>query len=243
MEQSSSSKWSILVGRMACENPVQSVGFPPRRCMTCKGCLRYRSWLWTSRARLEGLAFRHRLFFTLTFRGNQWVKNEALAYGEVKKWLVKLRRKQGRLLRYVAFSEHGSRKGRLHFHVLVFSEEKWKRDEYRAAKVLFGHGFVHVKIGNDALAAYAAKYATKTRGRVRASQGFGTKYFVDRVHVPGLAAARENPLVKAVVAEFGPSKISIRYNKVSLRIVRPLVEQHEREEREKHIRSLPPAEA
>ncbi len=215
--------------RMDCLNPIKAVGFPDRRCMVCVGCQRYRSWLWTSRARLEALALPHQLFFTLTFRSNKVVRgDEAVAYEEVKKWLKVLRKRQDRLLRYVAFSEKGSSGGRLHFHVLIYSPVKWSRDDYRGARMLWKHGITHVKVASDAMAAYAAKYATKTRGRVRASQGFGTKYF-SRVYSQELAKAKLDPVVSAVLKEFPRSAVRLTFPKCSRAVVAPLRERYEAE--------------
>lgn len=167
-----------------CAHAAGAGGFA---CRKCPSCLRLRSWNWQRRAENE---FRsHSVCWWLTLS----LRRSTDQYDQVQKWLKRMR-KAGKELRYMIVEEHGEKRGRRHWHCLIFSNDLtrrslwgWKRGQVRKAKLLSNLPPVQ----RSKVFRYVAKYATKTaengRRAIRASIGFGNRVFA--IHRVGGALA------------------------------------------------------
>lgn len=146
-----------------CQSPES--GRFAHRCRKCKACLARRSREWTARARHEWFSHQKVWWITLTYRGSV-----PMFYKEVQKWLKRVRATTPSSMRYMISEETGERRGRLHWHVLLFcGTSVTKRSLTRQWK----HGFSKCVLAKTAgVLKYVSKYASKV-GRLRASVGFG----------------------------------------------------------------------
>lgn len=135
------------------------------RCRTCRSCANYKRWHWIQRAKIERSKWLKCWFVTLTFR------NAATAsYAAVQRYLKRTRKGSKGPLAYLATEEYGSRQGRYHVHLLVFSNTA----TWRELSGKWVDGFVHARLARgEGAFSYVAKYIAKQSGRVRASVRFG----------------------------------------------------------------------
>lgn len=150
-----------------CDNPLLlSSGEVP--CRNCKQCRRAYVWDWVGRNTAESVTSVTSFFVTLTY-GNSYVygvESEAAAswldYSHVQKFLKRLRI-SGTKCRYFVVGEYGTKKGRAHWHALLYFQRKMSCSD---AQVLlekhWGHGFCNVKAFNERSAPYCCKYLQKT---------------------------------------------------------------------------------
>lgn len=121
---------------MLCKNPLQLKGNPyDIGCGQCMHCRVNRSRKWVSRMMLERLCHSEAAFVTLTISDEHLSQN--LKKEELSDFLKRLRGYlQGRVIRYFAVGEYGSRTGRPHYHLIVFGlsptegeivEKAWKK--------------------------------------------------------------------------------------------------------------------
>lgn len=154
-----------------CLNPVKinDVEVPCQQCWQCKQN-RVRDWV--GRCIAETKTSARSTVMTLTYgqspkldaSDNDWHATR-LVYDDVKKYL-KLLRYHGYPVRYFAVGENGSRKGRAHWHIILF----WQSD--KMPKLNFGvrfdhkpfwpHGFAWAENADAAAIRYCMKYITKT---------------------------------------------------------------------------------
>lgn len=139
-----------------------------RECRQCVGCLRLRSARWVARARHEWFSHDKVWWITLTYAGEA-----EIGYTEVQKWLKRLRKTCS--LRFVVSEERGEKRGRLHFHVLLFCSKAVTK---RMLQAQWSFGFSKVVLARTIGAVrYMSKYLAKgvgdEVGRIRASVGFG----------------------------------------------------------------------
>lgn len=183
-----------------CSNPLQKDGvvFGCGRCNQCIG-LRYSDWV--ARAMMERATSENVFACTLTY--NSEPQNEAAAqmfrYSDIVLFMVRLRRamtyKFGySAVRFIVAGEEGSRRGRVHWHMILFANGsilslgKWQapwgpvslpseiitppgsKGRNREWS-LWPHGFVVVQEPDEAGVRYALKYALKDQFRVDKSEG------------------------------------------------------------------------
>lgn len=123
----------------------------------------------------------------------------SLHYEDVQKYLKRIR-KAGHRVRYIVAGEYGDRKGRAHWHILLFWQDgrperfKWKN---KRGNWLYGnewqdefwhHGHVNYQPFNEAAAKYVCKYLLKpqnceaarsTKFRYSAKPGIGFNWICD----------------------------------------------------------------
>lgn len=166
-------------------------------CRKCKKCLQFRQMRWRERAMFEISESPRTWVVTLTFspvhlaglfmrlhefKGTLNQKVDAACYGEVQKYIKRLR-KAGHELRYFAVFEgeyeahqsdgSASKLHRAHYHLMLHEKNRpisWRQitDHWRRGS------FSHAKLaGSSAAASYVTKYLTKSGGRIRASFRYG----------------------------------------------------------------------
>lgn len=97
------------------------------RCQKCWQCKEHRVDNWVGRCIAESRVAAESAFITLTYgrdeHGNEsHVRSSVLTYSDVQKY-IKTLRKRGLRFRYLVCGEIGSKKGRTHWHLLVFFED------------------------------------------------------------------------------------------------------------------------
>lgn len=161
------------------------VGFP---CGKCPVCLQKRANEWALRISLEGRMHNDLAFVTLTYSPEKLYDN-ALIPSHLSSFMKRLRTYaqrsgfQGKI-RFFGVGEYGEKRGRPHFHLVLFGLPKlfWNciRDAWTGSIV-----DVQTPRSRDAVASYVAGYVVKklyTSSKVvmRQSQGLA-RDFIDRV--------------------------------------------------------------
>lgn len=104
------------------------------------------------------------LFVTLTYDNERLPKNKAESLKYTQKWLKRLRKKHGKL-RYFLVTERGSKRGRLHHHLILWSEELIKLkplERWRTMHKLWGEMRLDVQeVRTKHAFLYTAKYILK----------------------------------------------------------------------------------
>jgi hypothetical protein len=130
--------------------------------------MKARRWRWYFRCLTEINTWPRAWFVTLTFRSIP--ENP---YREVQLWLKRLRKTYKESIRYIVAQEHGTKNGRIHYHLLLFGQQSLKR---RTIEDPWKSGFSNAKLATPDSAAYVTKYLMKSNARVRASAHFGKGY-------------------------------------------------------------------
>lgn len=161
------------------------VGFP---CGKCPVCLQKRANEWSLRISLEARDYEHLAFVTLTYSPDKLYSYELIP-SHLSSFMKRLRTYAERLgfdgkVRFYGVGEYGEKRGRPHFHVVIFGlpPRFWK-----AIKEAWRGSIVDIQIprSSDAVASYVAGYVVKklyTESKIvmRMSQGLG-RSFVDKL--------------------------------------------------------------
>ena len=146
-------------------------------CGVCEPCLFDYSDTWKTHATLEALMWKNSLFLTLTYNEKNltYIENEpSLYYKHVQEFQRKFRRAFGEC-KFMNAGEYGERKGRPHFHVIVFGNfpEIFKGKQVGVGKRgdpcylsqqftnLWGHGTAYTGDVEPATIGYVADYGLK----------------------------------------------------------------------------------
>lgn len=162
------------------------VGFP---CGKCPVCLQKRANEWSLRISLESREYEHLAFVTLTYSPEKLYSFELIP-SHLSSFVKRLRTYAERLgfdgkIRFYGVGEYGEKKGRPHFHVILFGlpPRFWQaiRDAWRGSIV-----DIQIPRSSEAVASYVAGYVVKklyTQARIvmRMSQGLG-RDFVDKLN-------------------------------------------------------------
>lgn len=106
-----------------CKNPQQLPDGTLIGCRYCKQCRGRRVLDWSGRCIAESKTSKAASVVTLTYGGGDTVRAAVLFYSDVQK-LFKRLRKAGYPLKYLVVGEHGSEKGRSHWHVIIYWLDK-----------------------------------------------------------------------------------------------------------------------
>lgn len=170
------------------------------RCRRCPACLRYRSWLWRSRAMIEINLSPRTWFGTLTLspeahyrygliaataaarRGEDFeaLDDEArfrerhvAISKEITKYLKRVRERSSAILRYLLVAE-AHKSGLPHYHLLVHEVLPDRPVRKALLERQWHDGFSRYKLADHGSASYVAKYLSKSAlARVRASVKYG----------------------------------------------------------------------
>lgn len=173
-------------------------------CHCCWQCRADKVRNWVGKAMCEAQTSAAVDFVTLTYcdvksKAARWVKQpvesekyKRLDYTDVQKYLKRIR-KAGYKVRYIVAGEYGEQKGRAHWHILLFWQDK--RPPRRAMHgnewqdQFWRHGHVNYQRFDEAAARYVAKYllkwdtvkepTRKTVFRYSARPGIGFKWICD----------------------------------------------------------------
>ena len=167
------------------------------RCGVCKECRQRRQALWVGRMLLEQREHQAMHFVTLTY-GDDHVVDLETGYRDVQLFLKKLRKRlSDHRFRFFCCGEHGSKYGRPHWHIVLFTDLQqlralpgkdgvtWDTLGLPPPKFirpvdlvteLWGRGYTKTeRIIDDVKLRYVTKYMVKepTRARFTYSQGLG----------------------------------------------------------------------
>lgn len=111
-----------------CLEPLHLRDGTQARCRKCWQCKRDRIDGWVGRCIAESRTSAQAIFITLTYgrdeNGNEsHERSSILTYTDVQKF-IKNMRKRGIRFRYIVVGEVGSKKGRTHWHIIIFLKEK-----------------------------------------------------------------------------------------------------------------------
>lgn len=139
----------------------------PVPCRKCRPCLQQRAAEWVTRIYWE---WAHHVgptpvFVTFTYSDR---RRDCVTYRDVQLFMKRLRAKHGRL-RFACVREFGSKKGRKHYHAIIFpSFEMWchakqRRQALRAEfEAIWGIGFLFIKKMHKNSVPYLCKYLVKS---------------------------------------------------------------------------------
>lgn len=111
-----------------CLSPLHLSDGTQARCRKCWQCTEHRVDGWVGRCIAESRTSVQSVFITLTYgrdeEGNEsHARSSILTYSDVQKYFKTLR-KRGLKFRYLVVGEIGSLKGRTHWHICIFFQEK-----------------------------------------------------------------------------------------------------------------------
>lgn len=170
------------------------------RCRRCPACLRFRSWVWRSRAEIETRLAPRSWFGTLTLSPEAQYKHglraaQAAARNgddfeelepeaqfrlrhnsiskEVTKYLKRIRERSGAVLRYFLVAE-AHKSGLPHYHLMLHEVFIDRPVRKALLERQWREGYASYKLADTATASYVAKYLSKSNmARVRASIRYG----------------------------------------------------------------------
>lgn len=161
------------------------VGFP---CGKCPVCLQKRANEWSLRISLESRMHEDLAFVTLTYSPEALYSNELIP-SHLSSFMKRLRRYADRMgfigkIRFYGVGEYGEKRGRPHFHVVLFGlpQRFWHciKDAWRGSIV-----DIQKPRTIDAVASYVAGYVVKklyTDAKIVSRQSLGIgKAFIDKV--------------------------------------------------------------
>lgn len=161
------------------------VGFP---CGKCPVCLQKRANEWSLRISLESRMHEDLAFVTLTYSPEALYSNELIP-SHLSSFMKRLRRYSERMgfdgkIRFYGVGEYGEKRGRPHFHVVLFGlpQRFWHciKDAWRGSIV-----DIQKPRTIDAVASYVAGYVVKklyTDAKIVSRQSLGIgKAFIDKV--------------------------------------------------------------
>ena len=135
------------------------------QCRNCDECLAHRKRHWIGRMLAEEQTCHSVWFMTLTYAGGY--ENDAayvIDYTHVQKLFKRLRR-AGHRFKYVAVGEHGTAKGRAHFHIMMFWQNEPPKPEWDTQWAWefwpYGHTNVQKPRSNQGCAVYLMDYMNK----------------------------------------------------------------------------------
>lgn len=165
-----------------CSDP-RKFGDVVTACRSCNECLNARKNTWVARAMAETSTSKSALIFTLTYADDTHERRKSarfFRYNDVRNFLASLRsalRYAGKSdkVRFMVVGEQGSKKGRVHWHGILWSDEdltalgsfrfkgKIAPVEYRKRLdwSMWPHGFVQLDVANQQSIAYCLKYILK----------------------------------------------------------------------------------
>lgn len=159
---------------------LYGVSFPPNywinvSCGNCLGCQKRKFFGYRMRLLYELNKYPNSIFVTLTFDNPSLSRFKDNPNRSLCLFLDRFRKKYGRQVRHWFVAEYGSKRGRLHYHGILFNCNLGNDD----LQGLWKYGNTFVGYANEVTAKYIVKYLTKqdTKGiappRVLSSKGIG----------------------------------------------------------------------
>lgn len=144
-------------------------------CRKCDNCLKKRRYYWHGRLYAEFMEHSKSCVLTLTYAKAP----DRYDYRDIQLWMKRVRSVFPSLrIKYYVTGERGEKKGRVHWHVLLFgiSLDDFKilpRLRLPGDTVQWPHGLIFADYCTPASIGYVTKYLTKSDGFSRMSQGLG----------------------------------------------------------------------
>lgn len=161
----------------------------PFPCKQCWQCRQNRINDYTGRCLAEAAYSDWTVALTLTYR-DQWDKSHEELHKEHFQDFIRAIRRRGYLVRYLVAGEYGERKGRAHFHCIIFGkgkrfELKHRQRDWWHEVWPFGHIFADWVIDQKAVQ-YVTKYIVPQKGQKEGwfscskKPALGMEYFLDK---------------------------------------------------------------
>lgn len=174
-------------------------------CGKCLACQSQKSTEWSMRCLHESIYYdygRNAMFITLTYDNEYLPDNYSLDVRDLQLFFKRLRRRldkkefNGLKIKYFACGEYGTRRGRPHYHAIIFGLKYNNEIHKKLISDCWQKGFSYIGNVTDASVKYVAKYLSKAEqmfynkkdyfnmtGRVRpfrlVSQGIGKRWLLD----------------------------------------------------------------
>lgn len=188
-------------------------------CGRCPNCLKRRVDGWAYRLKYHMRTVKHAYFLTLTYADGQCKRSDNgflnLCPDDFRKYIKRIRKRLGDnkhtpfndRVKYVVTGEYGSRRGRPHYHAIVFNVP------FEVLMKEWPHGIVDVRDVNSSRIAYVFKYTQKARIRklthdrddripeyINYSQGLG-KQFLTPLNILYHVVNIDNPTITLETGE------------------------------------------
>lgn len=162
---------------------LYGVGFPPNYwikipCGNCLDCQKRKFRDYRMRLLYELQQYPNSIFITLTFDNPSLSRFADNPNKSITLFLDRIRKKYGHQVRHWIVAEYGKKRGRLHYHGILFNIDIGNDELFNFWK----YGNTFVGYANEATAKYIVKYLTKqdTKGilppRVISSKGIGSSW-------------------------------------------------------------------
>lgn len=171
--------------RPVCDQPLILKDGTEVGCRRCKQCKANYVTDWVGRCIAEGEVSAAVSSVTLTYR-DRGMRSDLLTYSDFKSFVRRLRR-GGYPVRFVAAGEYGSKKGRAHWHAILFWRGRVPLHPIRRnfEQTHWPHGFSFWDESNVSALRYVCKYIMKADGDGNAQALFrmskypplGSEYF------------------------------------------------------------------
>lgn len=169
-------------------------------CRQCIGCRLERSRQWAIRCVHEMKQHEKNCWLTLTYAPEHLPPGGTLVKRDVQLFMKRLRKRYGQGIRYYYCGEYGEKRGRPHYHIMLFGHdfedrEPWKQthdgfalDTSEELSELWEDGIACVSDATFETAAYTARYITKKVLGKKASVHYEglTPEFTDMSRRPGI---------------------------------------------------------
>lgn len=127
-------------------------------CGQCMACRMTRVTEWVVRCMHERASWKSSSFVTLTYRDGELPADNSLDKGEFTKFWKRLRKRLGKPLRYYGCGEYGEKKGRPHYHAIIFGIPP---SQVSLVELAWGHGHVDAGYVTAESVRYTVDYITK----------------------------------------------------------------------------------
>lgn len=153
-------------------------------CGYCIGCRLEKSRQWAMRCMHEASLHERNCFITLTFNQEALTKRGTLSVlkRDFQLFIKRLRKKYGKNIRYLHCGEYGTKRGRPHYHALLFGFDfpdkvPWRNNLWRSKELeeLWQYGYCSIGKLTFESAAYVARYVVKKR------YGAGSEKFYEQL--------------------------------------------------------------
>lgn len=162
---------------------IYGVRFPPNYwikvpCGNCLDCQKRKFRDYRMRLLYELQQYPNSIFVTLTFDNPSLIRFSDNPNKAIRLFLDRIRKKYGQQVRHWFVAEFGKKRGRLHYHGILFNIDIGNDELFQ----LWKYGNTFVGYANEATAKYIVKYLTKqdTKGiyppRVITSKGIGSSW-------------------------------------------------------------------
>lgn len=170
-----------------CLKPINIPNYGPVPCRTCRLCIDNRINDWVGRCIAEVKTSDHAFVVTLTYGGDDRYGNvnpeaTVLTYTDVQKYLKLLRKWSKCTVRFFVTGEFGTKKGRAHWHMIVFCRgglipnlrlgDRYIHDD-GAGHVFWPHGFSYWDVADVKSIRYCVQYIQKQNNQAISLKAMG----------------------------------------------------------------------